>query len=579
MKNEEAIALLSQPQFLDKLHAYACRRTESSYEAEDLCSEMVLAILKALRQTEDIQSFHAFAWTIAHRVYADYCEKRKRETARTMTMEDIRPETIACLTKQADAVLAGDSIEDLMEKKFEKEQYRQRLRKVFREISFLSLLYRRVMIMHYLEERKITDIARILGITETAVKQRLYWARRTIRENMCIDTEAILKIHEKGVKKMKSSNQISNPTLQPISLFFFGSGNPVGNDPREKAERILSQNLVYLCRNREKNAAELARELDVPMPYIEQELEIQCRGANGQYGLLQKTARGNYIANIIIAEEEEFIAANEIYKRHVDAFCKCLADNLETNREKIRSLGRQCEVKDFRLPLWPIISRVVRYFTCETGTALKTFFPDVTPANRPFTVGAVAGLVNLFVYGCNGIGVRQVGGYSEVYVETLSDGKRLQPHFGCSHNIAADPLLLLTLRCVGGLALALLSEEEKETAARAIQCGYLQKDGDILKPAIVVLPDKSDADKEFWDLLQNLQKGITDPALRLAEDLSRFIKEHIPPHLMGDYPHYNSLLASNGFSYEVMEKCISLGILNTPEKPLGPEGVLMILTR
>ena len=42
-------------------------------------------------------------------------------------------------------------------------------------------------------------------------------------------------------------------TLKPISLTFIGTGNPVGNDPRNKAERILSQknypkNFVFLCR-------------------------------------------------------------------------------------------------------------------------------------------------------------------------------------------------------------------------------------------------------------------------------------------------------------------------------------------
>ena len=74
MKNEEAIALLSDRQFLDKLYAYSYRHCNTSHEAEDLCSDMILAILKALRQNGDIQNFHALAWTIAHHTYADYCE-------------------------------------------------------------------------------------------------------------------------------------------------------------------------------------------------------------------------------------------------------------------------------------------------------------------------------------------------------------------------------------------------------------------------------------------------------------------------------------------------------------------------
>ena len=47
-------------------------------------------------------------------------------------------------------------------------------------------------------------------------------------------------------------------TLKPISLTFIGTGNPVGNDPRNKAERILSQNIVYACKDKAKTAKELS---------------------------------------------------------------------------------------------------------------------------------------------------------------------------------------------------------------------------------------------------------------------------------------------------------------------------------
>lgn len=79
MKRDEAIKLLSDQQFLDKLYAYAYQRCNTSHEAEDLCSDIILTILKALRHSGEIKHFHAFSWTVAHRVYADYCE-RKRET-------------------------------------------------------------------------------------------------------------------------------------------------------------------------------------------------------------------------------------------------------------------------------------------------------------------------------------------------------------------------------------------------------------------------------------------------------------------------------------------------------------------
>ena len=86
MKNDEAIKLLADPQFLDKLYAYAYRHCSTSHEAQDLCSDMILAILKALRKNTEIRYFPSFAWTVAHRVHADYCEKRKRENDRFLSM-------------------------------------------------------------------------------------------------------------------------------------------------------------------------------------------------------------------------------------------------------------------------------------------------------------------------------------------------------------------------------------------------------------------------------------------------------------------------------------------------------------
>lgn len=50
----------------------------------------------------------------------------------------------------------------------------------------------------------------------------------------------------------------TNMMSQPVSLSFIGSGNPVGNDPSQNAQRTLSQHLLYLCRTEAKTAGELA---------------------------------------------------------------------------------------------------------------------------------------------------------------------------------------------------------------------------------------------------------------------------------------------------------------------------------
>lgn len=575
MKNNEAITLLSDQQFLDKLYTYAYRHCSTSHEAEDLCSDMILAILKALRQNTEIQHFHAFAWTIAHRTYADYCEVRKRESARYALGEYAESGTLLRgghtefqSENPAENILNNISenpIEDRMNDLFAREEEQEQLRQIFRQISFLSRIYRSVMVMYYLEEKKIADIAASLGITENTVKQRLFSARKTIK---------------KEIQKMEQNSLSANRTLQPVSLSFIGTGDPVGNDPRVKAERILSQNLIYLCRSKARSAEELARELNVPMPYIEQELEIQCQGANGHYGMLRRTEQGKYVANILVVDKEEYAAANGIFEKYSSTFCKSLADGIERNQDKLLSLKQYSSARDSRLLLWILINKVICSFTSQVSGELQTILSDTEPASRPFTCVAIEGYPDAHsgFYGNDGIIAQHFCGYSRIYVENLY-GNRLQPHFHCGHNISNDALLLLTIRCVEGLPLSGLSEEEQEIAAKAIQCGYLRKNGDSLEPAIVVLDSASCGERELWNMADMLLEDTRKLACALAKDLASFMKKHIPPHLMGEYPYYNICIASNHFFHAVVEECISQGILNAPENPLGSEGVLMILTK
>lgn len=609
MKNDEAIVLLADPQFLDKLYAYAYRHSNTSHEAEDLCSEMILAILKALRKSEGIQHFHAFAWTVAHRAYADYCERRKRDNDRTASIENADGQSMADRISPNchEASLVENSIEDMLEEQFAREEQQKRLRDIFREMSFLSHGYRSVMVMYYLEERKISEIAGSLGITENTVKQRLFLARKTIKNSISPEdvSHADRESSDYGAgrantkpkkerREMKQNKHNTNRTLQPVSLTFIGTGNPVGNDPREKADRILSQNLIYLCKSRAASAEELARELNVPMPYIEQELEIQCRGVNGRYGMLRRAGQGKYISNILIVDREEYAAANKLYSKYASSFCQYLAGAIEAGRDRILSVKQLGSPKNISLLFWLLISKAIWSFNCQVQDALQSIFGDTESADRPFTCVAIEAYTETcsHFYGNDGISAQQICGYSNVYVENLY-GDRLQAHFHCNLNLSNDPLLLLTIRSVNGLALSDLSGEEQEIAAKAIQCGYLQKNGEFLEPAIVVLDP--DSRQELWNAFSESMRNIgalpqampqAAPraslqalAQNLASELAGFMKKHIPAHLMGEYAGYNTCVASNLFFHNVVEECISRRILNAPKNPLGPEGVLMVLQK
>lgn len=548
MGYEDVIKQLDNQSFLDKLYGFAYKRCSDSHAAEDLCSEIIMKTLTSARRNPQIVHIQAYIWAVAHKVYADFCEKRRIDKGR-VSEDDYSESAMNVQTNAIDEFL--DSEDD-----------DRRLQAILRNIAFLSKIHREVMVLYYIDEVKTADIAKQLDISEAAVKQRLFSARNQVKEE---------------AKTMQSSI-----TLKPVHIAFSGTGSPVGNDPRCKAERVLSKNLVYLCRKQALTAKEISEKLNVPLPYVEDEIDIQLKGENGSYGLLRKVGKDKYIANFLLLDISELEAGTNAYLKHLDDFCSSLKTYIEASREKILAFPFLSKQDDIRFILWSLISKAVWKLNGAVCDLLKTkYFADIELVKRDFTVYGAAikegEKHDLGFYGCDGfrdvIREYSVYGYSSVFVSNVY-GKRLDAHFHCEHHVLTDPLLLITLRSIGGLPIASLSEDEKETAAKAIECGYLRKDGGMLTPKIVVFAEKNEND--FYNLLSGFSGEINRIAEAVAAELSGCIKQYVPKHLMGEYTMF-SMASSDRILFETIEACIAADLLTVPESRLCGEGVMMIV--
>ena len=546
MKTNEILQLIGEQDFLDKVYQYAYRRCNTSHEAEDLCSEIVLAVLSAVQKQENVENFYAFVWAIARRVYADFSEKRSR-AQQTVSIEN---EELSLPAK-----------ENEIDRFIEETAQREELRRIFREIAFLSKAYREVMVLYYLDEMKVRDIAAKLGISETTVKQRLFSARNTVRKE--VETMSERKL-----------------SLKPMTLMFLGTGSPVGNNPAEQANRILSHNLVYACKDKAKSAKELSEELCVPMLYIENELEFLVYGINGDYGLLRKEG-DKYIANIIIAEEDECDIASNIYIKNVDIIATRLRRYMDANKERFLQFPYLSEQTDLRFILWPLISECGWFANKRVASILETeYFKDVEQPDRPYTLVAIAN--DHFVhqdgsfYGCDVNYTYNFHGYPYVYISNIY-GYRMDSHYRCGYHLPNDEKLSLTIKAIGGLSAEELTEEQKEIAAKAIECGFLRKAGNVLEPRIVTIDKKNWSD--FGNLLQEYHESLDDVCHQIAEELHEYMVSHIPKHLLGEWKFYNQLIAGTRIIHELIEKCIAEDLLNEPANRIGPEGVLLVVEK
>lgn len=546
MKTNEILQLIGEQAFLDKVYQYAYRRCNTSHEAEDLCSDIILAVLSAVRKQENVDNFYAFVWTIARRVYADFSEKRSRAQ-----------QTVSIENEELSLPAKANEIDQFIEETAQREE----LRRIFQEIAFLSKAYREVMVLYYLDEMKVADIARKLGISEAAVKQRLFSARNTVRKE--VETMSERKL-----------------SLKPMTLGFIGTGNPVGNDPRIKAERVLSQNLVYACKDKAKSAKELSEELCVPMPYIENELDIQVKGENGNYGLLRKEG-DKYIANILVVDEKEFDEVNGVYCRYADVLCARLKQYLEENKQRFLDFPYLSAQTDLRFILWTLISESVWFANKRVASILETeYFKEIKQPDRPYTMVAIANdgeaCQDERFYGYDGNNAYDFCGYRYVFVGNMY-GRRVDKHYYCGDRIVDDAKLRLTLKAIGGLSLGDLTEEQKEIAAKAIECGFLRRVGDVLEPRIVAIEEKDWA--AFGKLLQGFYDSLDDLCRQIAEELHGYIRSHIQKHLLGEWKFYNQLIAGSHVLHDLIEKCIEEDMLTVPEKRLAPEGVLLVVEK
>ena len=120
----------------------------------------------------------------------------------------------------------------------------------------------------------------------------------------------------------------------------------------------------------------------IPMPYIEEELEIQCHGENGKYGMLRKLENGKYAVNIHLVDYDEFDQANKIYEKHLPEFCEVIKSTLKKNGEKILSFPYLSEQKDLRFIMWALISRTVWDFEGRINKVIaEKYFSDIIPVN------------------------------------------------------------------------------------------------------------------------------------------------------------------------------------------------------
>ena len=436
MKKQELLNMIDET-LLDALYGYCYPRTRDSYAARELCSDIVYALVKAANTDGEIAEPYAFIWRVARNVYADYCKKRSQSDSYCYMGDP--EQALALIADEQDAP----------------EDDTEQLRRIHHRIAYLTRAYREVMIAFYLDGKPIAQIAKEQGVREDTIRQRLYSARKKLKD------------------EVETMTQTNKPVaLNHIDYYIVGTGNPWWGDPREGFyDRDLSQHVLHLCHRSPKTASEIAAELNVPTLYIEQELEILARGRNGEYGLLRRLDNGRYAINFVLLEKQTIEKAIALYEAQLPMVADVIAKFIEQHKDEYLAFPYLNKEVDLNLILWQQIFWMSNALEEQATGILETkYFADIVTPDRPFTVYGFESIGRHFGCGMDGTAAQEICGYSNVHMTNIYIS-RIQKHFHCGHNISQDPMLLLTIRAIEGLSVDSLSEDEKEIAAKAIEQG------------------------------------------------------------------------------------------------------------
>ena len=541
MKKQDLLKTIDR-ELLDNLYGFCYVRTSDSREAQELCSDIVFELIKTANSVGEIGEVYPFLWRVARNVYADFCRQK---------------------TRRAEMLYQGDSEEvlALLASKQEDDDSEEQLKIIYRRIAFLTKAYREVMISFYLDGLSTEKIAALQGISETAVRQRLFSARKKI---------------QKEVKNM------TDTTTKPIALntvefAIHGMGNPNWGDPRTVCTRQFSKQILRLCQKKSQTAAEIAEKLNVPTVYVEEELDILIHGANGTYGLLRKLDNGKYAVNFVLLDTPEFEKASSVYKEQLPALCDIIAAYIENHREKYLAFPYLNKKADFNLILWQQLYILADNFSNRVEHILaKKYFADTPETRRPFSLYGHVYNGRSFGGGLNGIHAHNICGYKEVYAGNI-DMKWIKSHFYCGQNLSMDPQLQLAIRAIEGLKVDELSELEREHAAKAVECGYLYREEDTLYTKILV-SDKEDNDKLYSVSCQLSGESYEANAELTARRIADLTRKVLPDYLLGEWRFLN-VLASLPLRESVAGYLIDKGVLTPPENGIGAEGCWMTVQR
>ena len=233
-------AELFAKEYLGSIFYYCLRKTGNEAEAEELASDISLSVVQALAGGAVPERFSAWVWKIARNRYARWAEAKHRRRELFSEEDAAEHEEIS-----DDA----DSPEDALVR-------RETIATLRRELAFIRSDYRHVLVAFYIDDKSLPQIAAERNLPLGTVKTRLFKARKILKEGMEMAREFGKLAYRPEQVSFANNVEVRGKNGEPWSLH----------------RKLLPKNILLAAYRNPLTAEELALEIGVALPYLEEEV-------------------------------------------------------------------------------------------------------------------------------------------------------------------------------------------------------------------------------------------------------------------------------------------------------------------
>lgn len=488
MMQSDQLIMEFSADYIEKIYYFCLKRISDDKEAEDLAADISYAIIKELRKGVIPNHFSAWVWKIARNSYSKWADKKQKAKNR-VSDEEIEDLAIADEVNLDNDLIKAEDL-SLMR----------------RELAFTTSEYRNILVAYYLHFRSLKDIAQSLGLPVGTVKSKLSRSRNKLKE---------------GIEMAREFGMLS---YNPENVSFVKAGvDGDGGEPWSLIGRLVCKNILIAAYRTPSTAEELAMELGIALPYLEEELQFLIHS-----GLIKQNGK-KYETNILIMSAK---AQENIYNAlasKASLFTKKIIELIEYQIKCYEENGYQWHegYQSFEDMKWALL--MIKFD--EIHTKLNDKFFDNYAGYTKREDGGRWDLLGFEEY--NGPQYSFVGMHG-----SGRDGRMWQYKFNL-HGIASKTPIYLTES--QDLALVAIAENEYDGSAEPvvnelIELGYVEKVEDEYKPTFMVtIKDKigqlTDEQSAQYDSLFNETFGLCLQHYIYCQDV---VKQEIPSFLKND---------------------------------------------